>query len=94
MPKKNRPKNIRQTLKRLFVYFKPFRIRFAFVILFVILSCGANVAGIYFLKPLINDYIAPYIGQKNPDLSNFINTILMMASIYGIGLFQLTYIIV
>ena len=91
MPKKNRPKNIRQTLKRLFVYFKPFRIRFAFVILFVILSCGANVAGIYFLKPLINDYIAPYIGQKNPDLSNFINTILMMASIYGIGIIS-TYL--
>lgn len=91
MPKKNRPKNIRQTLKRLFVYFKPFRIRFAFVVLFVILSCGANVAGIYFLKPLINDYIAPYIGQKNPDLSNFINTILMMASIYGIGIIS-TYL--
>ena len=91
IPKKNRPKNIRQTLKRLFVYFKPFRIRFAFVVLFVILSCGANVAGIYFLKPLINDYIAPYIGQKNPDLSNFINTILMMASIYGIGIIS-TYL--
>ena len=91
MPKKNCPKNIRQTLKRLFVYFKPFRIRFAFVVLFVILSCGANVAGIYFLKPLINDYIAPYIGQKNPDLSNFINTILMMASIYGIGIIS-TYL--
>ena len=75
MPQKNRLKNIRQTLKRLFVYFKPFRIRFAFVVLFVILSCGANVAGSYVLNPLINDYIAPYIGQKNPDLSNFINTI-------------------
>lgn len=71
MPKKNRPKNIRQTLKRLFVYFKPFRIRFAFVVLFVILSCGANVAGIYFLKPLINDYIAPYIGQKKSRFIEF-----------------------
>ncbi len=84
--KKNKPKNIRQTLKRLFVYFKPFKIRFALVVFFVILSCGANVAGIYFLKPLINDYISPFIGKQNPDLTNLINALLIMTSIYAVGI--------
>ena len=84
--KKFKPQNIRQTIKRLMIYLKPFRIRFIFVVLFVILSCAANVAGVFFLKPLIDDYIVPFIGQSNPDLSSFVNAILLMAVIYAIGI--------
>ena len=84
--RKNRPKNLKQTIQRLFVYIRPFKVRFAFVVIFVILSCGANVAGVYFLKPLINNYISPYIGQQNPDLSNFVNALMLMACIYMIGI--------
>lgn len=84
--RKNRPKNLRHTISRLFTYLKPYRIRFALVVLFVILSCGANVAGIYFLKPLIDDFIAPEIGKASPNLAPFINGLMIMICIYIVGI--------
>ncbi len=86
---KHKPKNAKLTFARLFTYLKPYKIQFIFVIIFVILACGANVAGVYFLKPLINDYVVPFIGDKNPDLSGFINALLLMASIYLVGIISI-----
>ena len=37
------------------------------------------------LKPLFNDYIVPYIGQQNPDLSDFLRLIGIMGIIYASG---------
>ena len=34
----------------------------------VIISALSGVAGTYFIRPLINDYIVPLIGQQSPDL--------------------------
>ena len=52
------------TAKRLLKYFKPYRLRIFFVILFIILSSVASVASALFQKTLIDDYIGPL--AKNP----------------------------
>ena len=51
----------------------------------VIISALSGVAGTYFIRPLINDYIVPLIGQQSPDLSGFISLILTVAAIYVAG---------
>ncbi|MEI3423900.1 MAG: hypothetical protein V8Q85_02095 [Christensenellales bacterium] len=35
-------------------------------------SVAANIAGTYMLKPIINDYIVPWIGNENPDFTGLI----------------------
>jgi len=64
---------------------KPYKIQLTLVMLLVLVSSGASIAGTYFLKPLFNDYIVPFIGQQNPDLSNFLRVIGIMAVIYTAG---------
>lgn len=54
----------KETAKRLFRYFKPYRIRLIFVILLIILSSVASVASALFQKTLIDDYVGPL--AKNP----------------------------
>ena len=54
------------------------------------LSAGAGVAGTYFLKPILNDYIVPFIGKETTpaDLWPFIRMLMVMAGIYLIGTFS------
>lgn len=83
--KRNRPQNIRYTIARLWHYLKAYKFRLALVVLFVLLSCLANVAGVYFLKILIDDFIKPITdGQKT--WAPFINAMISMATIYAIGI--------
>lgn len=80
-----KPKNTKKTAKRLFSYFKEYKLMLFIVVLAVIVSSGANVLGTYLLKPVINDYIVPFIGSQNPDLSGFIQVIVFMLVIYVVG---------
>lgn len=94
-PRKNmgfaKPQNFGGTLKRIFSYMYGFESNLAFIVLCIIFSVGANVAGNYMLRPLIDKYIEPFIGKDNPDLSGFISTIIIMALIYLFGALS-TYI--
>ena len=62
-----RPKNTKRTILRLIAYMGRFKLLWIFVFLFVIISAFAEVAGAYLLKPAINDFIMPFVGQKNVD---------------------------
>jgi len=88
-PKKNmgfaKPQNISGTLKRIFSYMYGFKAHLIFIVFCIIVSVGANVAGNYMLRPLIDKYIEPFIGQEHLDLSGFISTIIMMSMIYLFG---------
>ncbi|MBQ2888550.1 MAG: ABC transporter ATP-binding protein [Firmicutes bacterium] len=86
-----RPQNVRQTLKRLLAYLAPQKMLLLIVLPMIILSSAAAVAGSLFLKPLFNDYVVPFIGQQNPDLSGFISLMTVMAVIYLVGV-AATYI--
>lgn len=91
MKNKFKPRNPMKTFKRIFGYLGRYKLQLAIVLFFVVISTGANIAGTYFLKPLINNYITPFIGHKNPDLSKFITMLALMASIYLLGVLS-TYI--
>ena len=85
MGKTGKPKNPAKTIKRILHYMTGYRLLLVLVALFVVLSASAQVAGIYFFKPLINNYILPAVGKKNPDLSGFIRMLQLMGGIYLVG---------
>lgn len=80
-----KPKNVFGTFKRIFSYMYGFKLHIALVVLGIVLSAGAGVAGNYLLKPIIDNYIEPFIGKENPDLTGFISTLALMGAIYAAG---------
>lgn len=83
-----RPQNAGKTMLRIFSYMKGYRLQFGIVVICMLFSSGAGIAGTYFLKPLIDNYIIPFIGQQNPDLSGFLGMIALMAAVYVVGAFS------
>jgi len=81
-----KPKNVKQTVRRLAGYLAEFRLQLVFVILGIIGNSVAGIATTYFLKPIINNHIVPFIGQKDVDLSAFAATLAGMAAVYLIGM--------
>ncbi len=80
-----KPKNARATIGRIMSYLSVHKFKIVLVAIFVVLSSLASVAGTYFLKPIIDDYIVPFIGKENPDLSGLAGIILLLALVYAIG---------
>lgn len=80
-----KPKNVGKILKRLLKYMSAYRYRLILVGVLIIISSLANIAGTYFLKPVINNYIVPFIGKENPDLSGLVSILTLMGSIYLLG---------
>ena len=54
-----KPKDARGTILRLMSYLRHKRLALGLVLLLMMVSTGSMLAGNYFLKPLINDYILP-----------------------------------
>ncbi len=80
-----RPENMKGTIARILKYMFSFKTHVVFILLTITLNALALVASSYFIKPLINNYIVPLIGQQNPDFSGMVNMILLMAAIYLSG---------
>lgn len=83
--KKPAPGELRKTLGKLLAYLRPYRLLLAVAGAAILVSSAAAVAGSYYLKPLINDYILPLVGQANPELSGFARLIGLMGGIYLAG---------
>ena len=82
----SRANDVWGTIKRTFSYIGiHYKWRFIIAILCILLSSLAGVISSYLFTPIINDYIVPYIGSSNPDLSGFIKMLIVMASVYIIG---------
>ena len=77
--------DIPATLARIFKYLSHYKSAMAIVFVCIIIGSLTNVASSYFFAPIIDDYIVPYIGQENPDLTQFIKMLLFMFMIYLIG---------
>ena len=80
-----RPQNVKGTMLRILSYLKPFRARLILTAFCVILSSLAGVAGTYFVRPAINRYLVPFIGQGSANLSGFARLILVLIVIYLLG---------
>lgn len=55
------------------------------VLVCIVVTVLASVQGTMFTKTLIDDYIAPLIGQQNPDFSGLVAAITRVACFYGVG---------
>ena len=77
---------MRRTFARTFACFKAYHFQLVLVLIGIVLSAGANVAGTYMLKPIIDDYIVPWIGNADPDFSGLIGQLAIMFAIYTIGM--------
>lgn len=58
-----KPKDTKGTLLRLLNYVVSNKLLLVAVLIMMLISTMANLAASYFLKPLIDDYIVPYIGE-------------------------------
>ena len=81
-----KPKNAKGTFRRILKYFKPYRGQLVLVLIGLLASVAANIAGTYMLVPIINDYIVPWIGSENPDFTGLIGQLTVMAAVYTIGI--------
>ncbi|MEG2085145.1 MAG: ABC transporter ATP-binding protein [Clostridia bacterium] len=78
--------NPAKTLKTIFRYMlHGYKLQFCLVVVSIIVSALTSVASAMFLRPLIDDYIVPYIGVSNPDLSGFISAIITIGGVYVVG---------
>lgn len=74
-----RPKDTKKTLKHLFSYLGLHKWSFVCVAVLVFISAGANIAGTYLLKPVINHFIMPR------DMSGLIKAVTGMGIMYFCG---------
>ena len=82
-----RSKNPKKTLARLLRYFKGgYAVQFAVVLICILFSAVANVAGSMFLRVLIDDYIAPLLLQASPVFTGLIHAIALMGLVYLVGI--------
>lgn len=81
-----RPKNPKKTFLRILGYLKKYKGRLILVAVAMLLSTLASVAGNYFMKPILNQYIVPFIGKQNVDYAGFAGFILLLAGIYALGI--------
>ena len=81
-----KPKNAKGTFRRILKYFKPYRGQLVLVLIGLLASVAANIAGTFMLVPLLNVYIIPWIGNENPDFTGLIGQLAVMAAVYTIGI--------
>lgn len=74
-----RPKDTKKTLKHLFSYLGLHKWSFVCVAILVFISAGANIAGTYLLKPVINHFIMP------GDMNGLIKAVTGMGIMYFCG---------
>ena len=82
-----RSKNPKKTLARLLHYIKGgYAVQFGVVLVCILFSAVAGVAGSMFLQTLIDDYIAPLLLEAAPVFSGLAHALLQMALIYLVGI--------
>ncbi|MBP5426544.1 MAG: ABC transporter ATP-binding protein [Clostridiales bacterium] len=76
------------TAKRMLLYvLRNYYAYFIAVIFLIFVSCFVNVANSLFLQVLLDDYITPLIGTKNPNWIPLLKFIIYMSIVYVIGTF-------
>ncbi|MGN0591616.1 MAG: ABC transporter ATP-binding protein [Ruminococcus sp.] len=80
------PKNAMQTFKRLLRYLGKYRFLMIPVVLCILISAVAGVAGSLFLKTLIDDYITPMLLSGSTDFRALLRAIVMMAAVFAGGI--------
>ncbi len=83
-----KPKNTKKVILRLLEYMGKYKALWPFVFLCVVISSGAGILGSYMIKPALNEYIIPLIGNENPDFTGFIKMLIVIAGVFLVGAFS------
>lgn len=83
--KKNGTKYLKTALRLMGYVASTYKLQFAFVLITIIISAIAGMAGPLFLLYLIDDFITPLIGQQNPDFTRLFYMVVFFGCIYLIG---------
>ena len=75
-----KPKNTKQTVKRLWGYLKQSRLLLMTVIVLVVLTAVIDMASIYVLAPIIDDYIMPMV--ENKGATEYVSGLAKMVGIF------------
>lgn len=85
---KGKPKVKKKTVKRLMSYVvKEHKLEIGAIVVCILISAFAGVAGSMFIGTLIDDYITPLLGMTNPVFDPLLKAIIFMACIYVTGVF-------
>ena len=75
-----------KVLKRLFSYvMQYYKFHVIVVVICIFLSVICNAQGTMFMQSLIDEYITPLLGSKNPDFSGLASAIGRVAAFYALG---------
>ncbi len=80
-----KPKNTKKTISRILEYLSPYKARLVLVMIGILFSALAGVAGTYMLKPILNEYIVPFAATGSAELDGFLRMIVLLLCIYLIG---------
>ncbi len=79
-----KPKNAAKTFARLFGYLKPHLLSVIVIVIGLLVSSSAGVAGTYLLKPIINQ-ISLMLQTKSSDFTVFFTYLAILGAVYGAG---------
>lgn len=65
---------------------KHYTFSFIVVVICILIQAVSTIYGMTFMQALVDDYIAPLIGQGSPDFSPLAGALLQLGIIYAIGL--------
>ncbi len=82
-----KPQHAGKTLKRIFSYMTEYKLLLGIVAVCIVFSSAAMVVLIYMMKPVLNNFIIPLIGSKNPDLTEFIKMLIILGIASSLGAF-------
>ncbi len=80
------PMSYSKTILRLLAYFKPFKFKAFLVLLLVLVSSAVSVVSAAFLRLLIDDFIIPLLGNRNPVFDALLQALTILAVIYIAGI--------
>ena len=87
MPHAGKPaENTGETFKRLMKYLGRYRLLMIPVVICILISAVAGVAGSLFLKTLIDDYISPLLISGEKDFAPLLRAIIMIGGVFLLGI--------
>ncbi|HWP21670.1 MAG TPA: ABC transporter ATP-binding protein [Candidatus Cryosericum sp.] len=86
-----KPKNAGKTFARLSQYLRNYKLQVVIIVIGLLVSAGAGVAGTYLLKPIINQ-ISEMVKTHSTDMTTFFSYLVVLALVYGFGALT-TYIV-
>ena len=75
------------TTKRIFGYIFQYKWHVVAIVLCILVGAAAQAGSALFLQSLIDNYILPLVGVKNPDWSPLLHALTLMGCLYAAGTF-------